>query len=83
VGFAVCADGALEDGIEKIGIYADGPEYMHAARHLETGKWTSKMGPDERIEHDTPEDIAGLWCGRETGTKAVAPAWLCPSGAAD
>jgi hypothetical protein len=54
-----CADGSLEDGIEKIAIYADGPEWMHAARQLATGKWTSKMGPDERIEHDAPENLAG------------------------
>lgn len=59
VGYAVCADGALEDGVEKVAIFADGPEYMHAARQLQTGKWTSKMGPDEQIEHDTPNDLAG------------------------
>ena len=43
---------------------ADGPEWMHAARQLETGKWTSKMGEDELIEHDTPEDLVGPWCGQ-------------------
>jgi hypothetical protein len=63
-GFAICADASLEDGVEKIAIYADGDEWMHAARQLDTGKWTSKMGPDERIEHDTPEDLAGPWCGQ-------------------
>jgi hypothetical protein len=59
MGFEPCANGSLEDGIEKIAIYAKGPEYMHAARQLETGKWTSKMGDGERIEIDTPEDLAG------------------------
>jgi hypothetical protein len=43
-GFVICADGSLESGIEKIVIYADGPEYTHAARQLETGNWSSKMG---------------------------------------
>jgi hypothetical protein len=66
VGFVLCADGSLEDGIEKIAIYADGPEYTHAARQLETGKWTSKMGPDERIEHDTPQDVVGPAFGQVT-----------------
>ena len=58
LGFIVCADGSLEDGFEKIAIYSDGDEYMHAARQLEGGKWTSKMGPNEDIEHHSPEDIA-------------------------
>jgi len=57
VGFVICADGSLEDGVEKIAIYADGPEYMHAARQLEDGRWTSKMGLGVDIEHDAPEDV--------------------------
>ena len=53
-------DASLEEGFEKIALYADGDEYMHASRQLETGKWTSKMGlVGERIEHDTPEDVTG------------------------
>jgi hypothetical protein len=59
VGFATCADGSLEDGSDKIAIYADGPEYTHAALQLETGKWSSKIGELEDIEHDTPDDLAG------------------------
>ncbi len=58
-GFAICPDGSQEDGIEKIAIYTDGDEYMHAARQLKNGKWTSKMGADVDIEHDAPEDLAG------------------------
>jgi hypothetical protein len=59
VGFVECNDGSLEEGIEKIAIYADGDEWMHAARQLESGKWMSKMGENEQIEHDTPEDLVG------------------------
>jgi hypothetical protein len=59
VGYAICADGAQESGVEKIALYADGEEYRHAALQLETGKWTSKMGAFEDIEHDAPEDVAG------------------------
>jgi hypothetical protein len=66
IGFVACNDGSLEDGIEKIAIYADGDEWMHAARQLQTGKWTSKMGPDERIEHDAPQDLAGPAFGQVT-----------------
>jgi len=54
-----CGDDTLEVGIEKIALYADGGEYMHAARQIETGKWTSKIGFGEDIEHDTPADLAG------------------------
>ena len=64
VGFVVCADGTQEDGIEKIALYADGDEYMHAARQLDTGRWTSKMGEGEDIEHETPEDLAGPCYGQ-------------------
>ncbi len=58
MGFVICTDGSLEDGVEKVAIYADGTEYMHAARQLENGKWTSKMGKAQQIEHDAPEDLA-------------------------
>ena len=43
-----------------------GGEYMHAALQLESGKWTSKMGPDEDIEHDAPENLAGPCFGQVT-----------------
>jgi hypothetical protein len=33
--------------------------YTHAARQLPTGKWTSKLGKAEDIEHDSPDDVAG------------------------
>jgi hypothetical protein len=66
VGFAICPDGSQEVGIEKIAIYADGPEYTHAALQLETGKWTSKIGDLEDIEHDAPENLTGPAYGQVT-----------------
>jgi hypothetical protein len=33
--------------------------YTHAARQLPNGKWTSKLGKGEDIEHDTPDDVSG------------------------
>jgi hypothetical protein len=52
---------ALEPGIEKVAIYADLPadSWTHAARQLPNGRWTSKLGDFEDIEHDTPEGLAG------------------------
>lgn len=54
-----CAIGAPGTGFEKIAVYATPTEYTHAAKLLPTGKWSSKLGEDVLIEHDTPEDVAG------------------------
>jgi hypothetical protein len=60
VGYVACEDGVLEPGFEKIAVYAHSDaEYTHAARQLPAGKWTSKLGKWELIEHDTPEAVAG------------------------
>lgn len=60
LGYEVCDDGSLELGIEKIAIYvhADtGP--THAALQLPDGKWTSKLGAWEDVEHESEHDLAG------------------------
>jgi hypothetical protein len=60
MGFKSCgADGSPEIGMEKIAIYAHGEIYEHAARQLKNGKWTSKIGELEDIEHDAPENLIG------------------------
>jgi hypothetical protein len=66
VGFIRCADGSSEDGVEKIGINADGEEYLHAARQLDNGTWTSKMGRGVVIQHDAPENLVGPGYGQGT-----------------
>jgi len=52
MGYLICGNHDLEEGIEKICIYIrpDGTP-THAARQLENGKWTSKLGRSEDIEH--------------------------------
>jgi hypothetical protein len=59
LGFTPCESSALEDGLEKIALYAtpDG-EPTHAARQLPTGKWTSTLGRWEDVEHE----LDGLVC---------------------
>jgi hypothetical protein len=59
LGYEPCPDGAVEPGFEKVALYAAGQFYTHAARQLPSGKWTSKLGRIEDIEHDSPEDLAG------------------------
>lgn len=52
LGYALCDDDRHEDGFEKVAIYVDaagGP--THAARQLDSGGWTSKLGPEVDIRH--------------------------------
>ena len=51
-GFNDCEDGLFEAGIEKIALYADGTDFVHVARQLDNGRWTSKLGVDCDIEHE-------------------------------
>jgi hypothetical protein len=59
LGYEPCDSSDLEECFEKIAIYAtpDG-EPTHAARQLLNGKWTSKLGRWEDIEHE----LDGLSC---------------------
>ncbi|HEX8662552.1 MAG TPA: hypothetical protein VF744_00810 [Beijerinckiaceae bacterium] len=60
IGYIVCADGILESGYEKIAIYRSATnDWTHAARQLPSGKWTSKLGVLEDIEHDHPDHLVG------------------------
>jgi hypothetical protein len=60
VGFVARSDGEIEIGFEKIAVFAVGPmEYTHIARQMPSGKWTSKLGLDVLIEHDTPDAVGG------------------------
>lgn len=66
-GYVVCSDDSVEQGFEKVAIYAKGPQQdqpTHAARQLPNGKWTSKLGKAEDIEHDTPAGVEGPGYGR-------------------
>ena len=59
LGYEECDDERLESGFEKVALYGYGFFYTHAARQLPTGKWTSKLGKAEDIEHNAPDDVAG------------------------
>ena len=51
LGYAVCANGDIEAGFEKVAIMANGRTPEHIMRQLPTGMWTSKIGSLEMIEH--------------------------------
>ena len=60
LGYETCDDGFLEKGFEKVALYADTDGLpTHMARQLSSGKWTSKMGELEDIEHPTSEELCG------------------------
>jgi hypothetical protein len=58
LGYSPCEDRSFEAGIEKIAIYVDAAGVpTHAARQLEDGTWTSKLGQLQDITHSTPDDL--------------------------
>jgi hypothetical protein len=62
-GYAVCAGEELESGFEKVALFADADGFpTHAARQLDSGSWTSKLGEIEDIEHAL-RDLEGVEYG--------------------
>ena len=58
LGYVRCNDDSLELCYEKIAIYASTAGVpTHAARQLHTGRWTSKLGHLEDIEHSSPDAL--------------------------
>jgi hypothetical protein len=53
LGYRQCDHADFEEGMEKVAIYADAQgNPLHVARQLASGRWTSKLGALEDIEHD-------------------------------
>lgn len=63
LGFALCFDGTLQEGIEKIALFgikeSGAVTPTHAALQLESGHWTSKLGDFEDIAHSPVDAVAG------------------------
>jgi hypothetical protein len=61
LGYEVCDSLDLEEGVEKIAIYAyDGTcRPSHAARRLPSGRWTSKLNTGIDIEHPDLNAVGG------------------------
>jgi hypothetical protein len=59
-GYQVCETASLEVGFQKVALYADSNSRpTHAARQLDSGRWTSKLGSEEDIEHHELEGLQG------------------------
>ena len=53
LGYGACGRERFERGWEKVAIFATpAGEPTHAARQLPNGRWTSKLGPAQDIEHE-------------------------------
>lgn len=53
LGYEECESEELEEGYEKVAIFVKIPGIpKHVARQLPNGRWTSKCGKAEDIEHD-------------------------------
>lgn len=52
LGFTEKSDASLEVGWDKVAIYAKGDLFMHVAKMLPDGKWSSKLGESHDISHE-------------------------------
>ena len=59
LGFELCAGPELEAGVEKVAVFAMNGRPTHAARQLQDGSWTSKLGVSEDLEHSSLRGVAG------------------------
>jgi hypothetical protein len=62
LGYEGCDHDRLEAGYEKVALFALAGVPKHAARQLPSGRWTSKLGPREDIEHAL-HDLTGMVYG--------------------
>ena len=59
LGYELCDSPEFEAGFEKVALFANAQGVpTHAARQLRNGRWTSKLGRGEDIEHDL-RDLEG------------------------
>lgn len=63
LGYEACEGTAVEDGYDKIALYSKGQTWTHAARQLPNGRWASKLGVSEDIEHPTLDSLVGDYYG--------------------
>lgn len=63
LGYSPCESAVFEPEFQKIAIFCDDEgQPTHAARQLANGKWTSKLGRLEDIEHNLT-DLEGSFYG--------------------
>jgi hypothetical protein len=64
IGYTECNGPDVEEGFEKLALYADSDHSpTHVARQLPNGRWTSKLGEYEDIEHLNLDCLNGALYG--------------------
>ena len=61
LGYAPCFGEESEPGFERVALFARNGIPTHAARQLPSGRWTSKLGFREDIEHDLHAVNGGVY----------------------
>ena len=56
-GYSRCHSREYEAGYEKVVIYCRDGRIKHAARQLRSGRWVSKLGEEQDIEHERAEYV--------------------------
>lgn len=57
LGYVICDDSRLEDGFEKVALYEAEGWFAHVSHQLPDGRWASKLGEAEDIEHNSLEAL--------------------------
>lgn len=80
LGYRKCDDALFDLRFEKIALFAKpSGKPTHAARQLDNGKWTSKLGPHVDIEHATAEALNGSNYGQAVMfMRRPRPLWRRP-----
>lgn len=53
LGYQDCGlDESLEDGFEKVALFALGDLWQHVCKQCPDGRWSSKLGIQEDVQHD-------------------------------
>jgi hypothetical protein len=63
-GYTTCSDGICEIGYEKVAIYSNQGRFKHVARQLQSGRWVSKLGEEQDIEHEQAQHVECRAYGR-------------------
>lgn len=66
-GYECCDNGEFEHEYQKIALYAKPDKWdvcTHAARQKRNGCWTSKLGKECDVQHETPETIENDMYGK-------------------
>ncbi len=66
LGYSLCSNGDLEEGYEKIALYALDSVPMHMAYQGCDGTWTSKLGTEWDIMHTSVHGLSGDTYGNVT-----------------